>query len=98
LQSYTNNVVTTLSKDIDTSEYLITVVNASTISSGSYITINDESMYVKSKSNNILTVVRGSDSTQVSNHVSGTEVKLITAADNNLIEIGDDFGFTGSIL
>jgi hypothetical protein len=55
-------------------------------------------MYVKSKSNNILTVVRGSDSTQVSNHVSGTEVKLITAADNNLIEIGDDFGFTGSIL
>ena len=55
-------------------------------------------MFVKSKSNNSLTVVRGSDSTPILNHVSGTEVKLITSQDNNLIEVGDDFGFSGSIL
>ena len=98
LQSYTNNIVTTLSTDINTSDYIISVLDASTISSGSYITINDESMFVKSKSINSLTVVRGSDSTPILNHVSGTEVKLITSQDNNLIEVGDDFGFSGSII
>ena len=97
-ESYTNNIVTTLSTDINTSDYIISVLDASTISSGSYITINDESMFVKSKSNNSLTVVRGSDSTPILNHVSGTEVKLITSQDNNLIEVGDDFGFSGSII
>lgn len=98
LKSYSNNIVTTLFKDIDSSDYLISVVDASSISSGSYITIDDEEMYVNSKSNNILNVTRGSDSTTVSNHVSGSQVKLITTADNNLIPTGDDFGFSGSTI
>ena len=45
------------------------------------------------KSGNILTVDRGSYGTPISIHVSGTEVKLITDSDNDLIEFGDDFGF-----
>ena len=29
-------------------------------------------------------------------HLGGTEIHEITAADNALIEVGDDFGFDGS--
>ena len=53
-------------------------------------------MYVESKSGNTLTVVRGADNTVAAEHVSGAAVGLITAADNVLIEMGDDFGFSGS--
>jgi hypothetical protein len=57
--------------------------------------LNFETLYVSGKSGNILNVVRGSYNTTISNHVSGTEVKLITTEDNSLIEFGDDFGFSG---
>ena len=40
-------------------------------------------------------VERGKDATIASAHVSGTKIKLLTAADDALIEIGDDFGFSG---
>jgi len=62
-----------------------------------YIIIDDEEMYVDSKSNNTLTVKRGSDGTSVTSHVSGSAVKRITSSDNELIEIGDDFGFSGTV-
>ena len=52
-------------------------------------------MYVDTKSGNVLTVVRGSDQTVASNHVSGADVKKITSEDDQLIEVGDDFGFSG---
>jgi hypothetical protein len=52
-------------------------------------------MYIESKSGNILTVVRGSDQTIASNHVSGADIKKITNQDDQLIEVGDDFGFSG---
>ena len=41
------------------------------------------------------TVERGYDSTTATNHVLGADVKLITAADADLIEFGDNFGFDG---
>ena len=95
LQSYSGNVVTNLSKDIDATTTFISVNNASTISVGSHITVDGEEMYVEAKSGNNLTVTRGSDNTTSAAHVSGTGVELITTADNSLIQAGDDFGFTG---
>ena len=35
-------------------------------------------------------------SSKQSDHVYGTEIKLITPQDNQLIPFGDDFGFSGS--
>ena len=61
----------------------------------SYFTIDNETLYVANKTGNILDVIRGSYGTSISNHVSGSEVKLITQADNLQIPIGDDFGFSG---
>jgi len=97
IQNYTGTVTTTVAKDIEKSDTLIDVVNASGIISGSYIDINKEEFYVESVSGNTLTVRRGQDSTTILSHVSGSDVKLITAADDLLIEPGDDFGFSGSL-
>jgi len=94
-KSYTNNIVTTLNKDVEISSFNIEVSDASNIPVSSYITISNETLFVKSKTQNTLIVDRGSYGTTISEHVSGTNVLLITEQDNSLIEPGDDFGFSG---
>jgi hypothetical protein len=96
-KSYSNNVVTTLAKDLTDLATIIEVADASSIGVGGVIIIDDENFRVASKSANKITVERGFDETSPSNHVSGAEVKLITTADANLIEFGDDFGFDGTL-
>jgi len=96
-QSYTNNSITNLSQDITSDQTSINVESSSSISEGDYITIDQEEMYVKSITGNTLKVVRGSDSTIASPHVLGSVINKITQADNALIEVGDDFGFSDSI-
>ena len=39
---------------------------------------------------------RGEDRTTATTHLRGEAIGRITAADNALIEVGDDFGFDGS--
>tara|TARA_R110000868_G_scaffold74148_3_gene214516 strand:+ start:2012 stop:3016 length:1005 start_codon:yes stop_codon:yes gene_type:complete len=92
-KSYANNTVTNISKDIEISSSIISVSDSSSIPLKSYITINNETLQVTKKDNNDLTVVRGAYNTPISIHVSGSEVNLITEADSQLIEFGDDFGF-----
>jgi hypothetical protein len=94
-KNYTGNVTTILSNDVEIGSTTIEVSDASNIPEKSYFTLNNETLYVSKKDNNILTVVRGSYNTPISNHVSGTEVKLITEVDDTLIQFGDDFGFSG---
>jgi hypothetical protein len=94
-KNYTGEVTTTIIKDIEIGSTSIEVADASSIPTNSYFTLNNETLYVSKKTGNVLNVVRGSYGTPISNHVSGTEVKLITEADNSLIEYGDDFGFSG---
>ena len=52
-------------------------------------------MYIDSISSNKITVKRGQDGTTIKDHVRGAAIKEITAADDALIEMGDDFGFSG---
>ena len=97
-KNYTGTVTTTLVGDIDALDttIFIEVVDASNISAQTYIVLDNEEMYVESKTGNTLKVARGSDNTIIAPHVGGTSVKKITAADDALINIGDDFGFSGS--
>ena len=96
IKNYTGTIVTNLSKDITTTDVLITVDDASSISTKTYLDIEGEEVYVKLKSGNVLTVERGKDETTITSHLRGAAVKSITAADNALIEEGDDFGFNGT--
>ena len=94
IKNYTGNILTNITQDIDTQDTNFTVTDASSVTASTYVSIDNEEMYIKSKAGNTLTVVRGSDNTPITEHVSGTSIKSITAADNALIPAGDDFGFS----
>ena len=100
-KNYTGEVLTNLDENIGLGDVVIPVVDGSKIPALSsskklYINIGDEELYVKKVEGNNLTVERGQDNTVAGSHLKGAEVKSITAADNVLIEEGDDFGFDGS--
>jgi len=97
-QSYTQNIITDIVKDIEKSDVIITVNDSSKINSKSYISINDETLYVKSKKANLLSVRRGEYNTPILMHVSGSKVKSITDEDDLLVQSGDNFGFDDSFI
>ncbi len=96
-KNYTGEIETNLSRDVTLTDIEIVVDNSLDIPIKSYIVINEETMYVKSKNNNTLVVERGAYNTKVLNHVLGAPVKKITSADDELIAAGDDFGFSGTL-
>ena len=99
-KSYSNNTVALITDDIDYSIVEIPINNINSIPVSSFITINNETMKVigKNAEENTITVQRGQYNTTQSQHVSGSEIQLITEADNALIQAGDDFGFSGEVI
>ena len=95
VKDYDNSVVTNLSADILSSATSITVDDASNITADTYFEIDGESVYIKKVTGSKITIDRARDNTIAKDHVKGTALKSITQADNDLIEIGDDFGFDG---
>ena len=96
-RSYDNNVVTNLAEDVGTTTNILRVNDASAIDENTYIVIDNESIYVDRKEGNTLFTKRAQDNTLVASHVGGAAVNAITDADDALIEIGDDFGFDGTL-
>ena len=78
---------------VEATETVLTLVDTSAFSEDSYITINNEEMYIESIAGNNLKVRRGQDGTTAVDHVQGSGVNILNTADDALIEIGDDFGF-----
>ena len=97
LKSYTGVVTTNLSADLTADSIVAEVADGTTISQGSYLDIEGEQVYVKTVTGDKLKLDRGRDGTDAVAHVNGAPVKAITAADNALVQFGDDFGFDGSI-
>ena len=99
LKDYTDDVVTTVSEDIDASQKTINVADGTKITVNKFIDVDGEEMKVTKITSNKRTVERGQDSTIAKAHVRGTGVKGIDYTgreDSNIIELGDDFGFDGS--
>ena len=99
LKDYTDDVLTTISEDIDASQETINVADGTAITVNKFIDVDGEEMKVTKITGNKLTVSRGEDSTIAKAHVRGTGVKGIdytAREDSNIIELGDDFGFDGS--
>ena len=92
-KDYNDDATTTLAGDIDELITYLNVDDATSITAGSRIYLDSELMYVKSKDGNKLVVIRGYEDTEIQGHVAGTAVNLVTAADDALIDYGDDFGF-----
>ena len=95
-QNYTGDAATTLTADITKIAKTFEVADGSTLTAETYINIEGEQMFLKSISGNNITVRHGEDKTTATIHLGGTEIHEITAADNALIESGDNFGFDGS--
>jgi len=95
-KDYDGVVSTLLSANVNLTDTIIEVDDGTAVSAQTYIYIDQEELYIEAVSSNKLTVRRAQDNTTVQNHVLGAQVKTITDADDNLIEVGDDFGFDGS--
>ena len=99
LKDYTDDVVTTVSEDIDASQKTINVADGTAITVNKFIDVDGEEMKVTKITSTKLTVETGQDSTIAKAHVRGTGIKGIDYSgreDSNIIELGDDFGFDGS--
>jgi len=97
IKDYTGDVATTLSADITTTTKTFEVDDASGLTAKTYVDLDGEELFIKSISGNKISVNRGQDGTTITSHLRGAPIKLITAADNALVEEGDDFGFSGVI-
>lgn len=100
-KNYTGSSTILLTQDIDINATRFTVNTAESIPSNSYLTIDEETFLVKkielnpdTNLNDTIIVERSQYNTIAGPHVSGSKVFLITQQDNNLIEPGDDFGFS----
>ena len=93
VKDYTNDGTTYLAETLDATETLVTVGDSSSLSVDNHIYVGTENMVIKEIDGNNLVVKRGQEGTTAQEHVNGATVDLITAADDALIDIGDDFGF-----
>lgn len=96
-KSYSESSIATLTSNVGLEEVILNVDDSQNIPLRSNIVLDQETMQVIKNEGNILTVVRGVYGTSISEHVLGTEIKLISEEDNSHIEIGDDFGFSGTV-
>ena len=96
-KDYDGDDKTFVSENIDLTETVITVDNAEALTVNTNIYIGQENIYIDKISGNNLTVKRGQFNTAPQEHVLGAKVYEITSADADLIEVGDDFGFDGSV-
>ena len=92
-KDYTNDGTTYLAEHVTENETLITVGDASNLSVGDRIYVDTETIKISEIDGNNLVVKRAQDGTSAAEHGDGATVDLIDAADNALIDIGDDFGF-----
>ena len=94
-KDYTGDVLTNLAEDITEVATTINVVDGTKLTKSTYIDIDNEELYVKTISGNKVTVERGKDGRTAAAHLNGAQILAITDADDALIEMGDDFGFSG---
>jgi len=94
LKDYNDDNVTTLAADINAEQTQIQVSNASALVVDGYIYIGKELLQIREISGSTLLVHRGSDGTQADSHLAGVSIDAVTQADSDLVEPGDDFGFS----
>jgi hypothetical protein len=96
IKDYNGDATTVLAEDISTEVTKFDVSSAVSLVEKSYIQIGDESMYIREIDGNTLLVNRGQDGTVIASHLLGTNVNVINDADDALIDLDDDFGFSES--
>ena len=95
IKDYDNANTEVLTFNINATAVRITINDTSNFSVGDRIVIDSEVMKIKEKPDaTTLVVQRGFDRTLKVEHLEQAKVNKLTTADDNLIDIGDDFGFS----
>ena len=97
VKDYDGSVATLLSANVNLTDDVLEVDDGTTLTKNTYIYIDEEEMYVEAITGNKINVKRAQDGSTLANHVLGAQVKTITSADADYIEVGDNFGFDGSL-
>lgn len=92
-KNYTGTVVTKISKDAAIEDTLIEVESINNLSPQSFISANEETMFIESIKDNTLKVIRGVYGTTPKLHILGSDVLNITTIDSQLIQPKDPFSF-----
>ena len=93
LQDYNDDNATVVDGAISTKVTKIKVSASTDLTVGGRIIIGGEIMYVEKINGQDVNVIRGYDNTAIAEHEHGATVNVLNAADDALIEFGDDFGF-----
>ena len=94
LKDYNDDNVTTLAENINAEVTKFQVTNASSLVVDGYIYIGKELIQIREISGETLLVHRGVDGTLADSHLQGVSIDAVTQDDSDLIEVGDDFGFS----
>ena len=94
MKDYDADQTAQLTFNISATEVRFNVTDSSNFAVGDRIVIDTEIMKVDAKPDaNTLAVKRGFNSTVKAEHLENTKINKLTTADDNLIDIDDDFGF-----
>lgn len=97
IKNYTGTVVTNVKSDVTKEATIIELNDATNINAKTFIVINDETLYVNSKTGNTIDVTRALYDTSPQLHIKGSSVLNITTLDNQLIPANDPFAFLTSL-
>ena len=97
LQDYNDDASAVLANAVDVDVTKLTLSSTSNFTKGDRIIIDDEIMSIRSISGQNITVYRGQDGTSITTHEKDATVDILNAADDVLIEPGDDFGFNETV-
>jgi len=93
-KDYNDDTATTITANVDKTKTLIRLNSAASLSTKTYIEIDKEVMYITEIDGNNIVVKRGQYGSQITEHFIDAIVNQVDAADADLIEVGDDFGFS----
>ena len=85
-----------LTAELDEKKTLIKVNNNAAFTANTYIQINEEVMRVKEIDGTNLIVVRAQYGSKVAEHHANDNINQVNSLDNDLVEVGDEFGFSES--
>ena len=98
LKDYNNDNVSVLREPLTKTETRLTISTSTGMSAGDRIIINSEIMkIVEVVDGTTITVKRGYDGSSITTHLENTSIDKLTAADDALVDIDDDFGFNENI-
>ena len=96
LKDYNSDGSTKITTDIAANVTEFSVEYGTELVSKSYIQIGEEVMFIREITGDVIKVNRGENGTTATTHEAGDYVNAINTADDELIDLDDDFGFNES--